>query len=401
MDIDTQELKLQAPLIPYVQNHYANILPIEKVSTTCVFTKCPWHQEDTASLALFHNGTYKCFGCGESGDLITLVQKIENMGFQDACKLIGDNVGYEVVFETPDPHHEAYKDQLDNHTRRYWMNLQHDGEALKYLMLQRGLTKETIDYFRLGLTDNEEFKYRTDIGNIGHKLVFPILEHKRKPKCVGMAYRGFTDEQPKYINDPNLDGREGQDINLAGVFIKGNLLYGYPMAIDSIRKTNFVYLVEGYMDVISMHQAGIKNVVGSMGTSLTARQIQQLRKATSNIVLLMDNDKAGKTSMTKILPVLYQAGFNVAICSIREVKDPADLCLKYQFDGQTILSVLRTWTKPAIEIAINECVASYETIVLNERTKALQKIAPIINSVEDEDIRNMYKSLLHKRLDII
>lgn len=401
MDIDTQELKLQAPLIQYVQKHYSNILPIEKVSSNCVFVKCLWHQEDTASLALFNNGTYKCFGCGESGDLITLVQRIENVGFQDACQMIGDNVGYKIVFEPQNPYHEAFKDKLDNHTRRYWQNLQQDEVALRYLTLQRGLTKETINYFRLGITDREEFKYRTDTGNISYKLVFPILEHKRNPKCVGMAYRGFiTDEQPKYINDANLDGREGQDANLAGVFIKGNLLYGYPMAIEAIRKSNYVYLVEGYMDVISMHQAGIKNTVASMGTSLTISQVNQLRKITNNIVLLMDNDNAGKISMMKTLPALFKAGFNVAICNICNVKDPADLCLKYQFDGYTIQSMLRVWTKPAIEIAINECVSNYETIVLNERTKALQKISPIINSIEDEDIKNMYKSLLNKRLDI-
>lgn len=401
MDIDTQELKLQAPLIPYVKQYYADIMPIEKISSTCVFTKCLWHQEDTASLALFNNGTYKCFGCGESGDIITLVQKVENMGFQDACKLIGDNVGYEVVFESPNLYHEAYKDQMDNHTRRYWTNLQNDGEAMKYLVLQRGIKKETIDYFRLGLTDKEEFKFRTDMGNISHKLVFPILEHKRKPKCVGMAYRGFTDEQPKYINDTNLDGREGQDVNLSGLFIKGNLLYGYPMATAAIRRANFVYLVEGYMDVISLHQAGITNTVGSMGTSLTATQIQTLRRLTGNIVLLMDNDKAGRISMMKNLPALYKVGFNVAICGLSDIKDPADLCLKHDFEGEKILQLLRSWTKPAIEIAINECVSNYETITLNERTKALRRIAPIINSITDEDVRYMYKSLLNKRLDII
>lgn len=400
MDIDTQELKLQAPLIQYVQKHYSKILPIERTSTNCVFVKCLWHQENTASLALFSNGTYKCFGCGESGDLITLVQKIENMGFQEACQLIGSNVGYEIILEPPNPHHEAYKNTMDAHVKRYWSNLQNDGEAMKYLILQRGLSKETIDYFKLGLTDIEEFKYRTDVGNISHKIVFPILEHKRNPKCVGMAYRTLTNEQPKYTNDPNLDGRDGQDTNLSGVFIKGNLLYGYPMAIEAIRKTNFVYLVEGYMDVISMHQAGIKNVVGSMGTSLTTTQIQQLRKATSNIVLLMDNDEAGKLSMIKVLPTLYQIGFNVAICSIQGVNDPADMCIKYQFDGGTIASLLRMYTKPAIEIAINECVSNYETIALNERTKALQKITPIIDSVENEGVRDMYKSLLYKRLDI-
>ena len=400
MDIDTKELKLHAPLIPYVKKYYSDIMPIEQVSTNCVFTKCLWHEEDTASLALFNNGSYKCFGCGESGDIITLVQNIENVRFQEACKMIGDNVGYEVVLEPPNPDHEAYKDIMDNHTRRYWSNLQNDGEAMKYLICNRGINKQMIDLFRLGLTDREEYKYRTDIGNIGHKITFPILEHKKNPKCIGIAYRGFTDERPKYINDANQDGREGQDPKLAGVFIKGNMLYGYPMAIDSIRKNNFVYLVEGYFDVIAMHQAGITNTVGSMGTALTINQVTQLRKLTSNIVMFLDNDFAGINAMLKSLQLLYSNGFNVAICQVPGDKDPADLCKHYDFDYNILNRLIRSNTKPGIEIAINTAVEKYETIVINERTKALKSIMPIINSVQDVNIKNMYQSLLNKRLDI-
>lgn len=400
MEIDVQELKLHAPLIPYVENHYAKLMPIVKYSTSAAFTRCIWHEENTASLALFTNGTYKCFGCGESGDVIKLVQKIENVGFQEACKMIGDNVGYEVVLEPPNPAHEAYKNMMDEHTRRYWSNLQQDGDALRYLVCKRGISKEMIDLFRLGLTDNEEFKYRTDIGNISHKLTFPILEPKKKPKCIGIAYRGFTNEQPKYVNDTNQDGREGQDPNLAGVFIKGNNLYGYPIALDSIRKNNFVYLVEGYFDVIAMHQSGITNTVGSMGTALTSNQIQLLSKATKNIVLFLDNDFAGTNAMLKSLKELYSAGLSVAVCRIPGDKDPADLCKKYDFEFDKINSMIKSNTIQGIELAIDMSVARYETLVINERIKALGKAMPIIDSVQDEHIRNMYRSMLNKRLDI-
>ena len=117
--------------------------------------------------------------------------------------------------------------------------------------------------------------------------------------------------------------------------------------------------------------------------------------------LLMDNDIAGKKSMLKSLPILFSNGFNVAICEIDTGKDPADLCLKYNFDYNEINNKLKALTKPAIKVAIDDCVTDYEKIVLNERSKALNKIAPIINSIENEDIRNMYKSFLYKRLDIV
>lgn len=92
-DIDTAELKAHAPLIPYITNHYSDKIHIEKRSKDTVFSKCLWHQENTPSLAFFSNGTYKCFGgCGAHGDVITLVQTLENVSFEEACKIIGDNV---------------------------------------------------------------------------------------------------------------------------------------------------------------------------------------------------------------------------------------------------------------------------------------------------------------------
>lgn len=402
MDINTDELKAYAPIIPYVKKFYKDKIHIVRETNNVAFASCIWHSEKTASLAFFANGSYKCFGCGEHGDVITLTQSIENLGFQEACKMIGDNVGYDIVLEEPNPLFESYKDTLDNHTRRYWNNLQNNGDALKYLLCERGISKEMIDLFRLGFTDSEEYKYRTDIGGISSKIVFPILEHRRRnPKCVGMAYRGLTDEKPKYINDVNQDGRDGQNPQLAGVFIKGDLLYGLPLAYEGIAKNNHIILVEGYLDVISLHQAGITNAVGSMGTSITENQIKTICNVTSNVLLFLDSDKAGTSAMLKSIKDLYTAGLNVAVCLLDNNMDPADLCKSLDFNNMTIRMEMKNHTKQGIELVVNNAVERYENIATTERTKALRNAMPVIESVQDPAIKELYKSKLFKRLDII
>lgn len=403
MEIDTEELKSFAPIIPYIEQHYSKQLPIIKKGKNVVFTQCLWHEEKTASLAFFANGTYKCFGggCGAHGDVITLVQHMENVTFQEACKMIGDNVGYEVILEEPNPVFENYKNMLDEYTRRYWCNLQRNGEALKYLLFERKISKEMIDTFRLGLTDPEEYRFRTDIGGISNRIVFPILEHKRKqPKCVGMAYRGFTNEQPKYINDANQDGREGQNPALAGVFTKGNMLYGLPLAYDGIKQQKHIILVEGYFDVISLHQSGITNAVGVMGTAITEAQIETICKYTKNVLLLLDGDNAGINAMMKNIGALYQADLNVAVCVLEGNMDPDSLCKSFEFDGRSISSYIKNHTKQGIEFIVNKAVERYENVASTERLKAIRTAMPIINSVQNEDVKELYKHTLYKRLNI-
>lgn len=400
-DIDTEELKSFAPIIPYVKEHYKDKIHITRETNNVAFCNCIWHKENTGSLAFFANGTYKCFGCGVHGDIITLVQALDNLSFQEACKVIGDNVGYEVKLEEPNPIFENYKDTLDNYTRRYWCNLQQNGEALKYLLIERKISKEMIDKFRLGLTDREEYRYRSDIGGISNKIVFPILEHKRtNPKCVGMAYRGLTNEKPKYINDINQDGREGQNPQLAGVFIKGNMLYGLPMAYQSIKQKDFVILTEGYFDVISMHQSGLTNTIGSMGTSITDTQIQEISKLTKNVLLFLDGDSAGTNAMLKSIANLYKADLNVAVCLLDNNMDPDDLCRFYEHDGNQIYAEIRKNTIQGIEMVLDKAVKRYENIATQERLKAINIAMPIINAVQNQDVRDLYKQTLFKRLGL-
>jgi DNA primase len=401
-DINVEELKQAAPLIPYVKKYYPKIKFVSETEHVC-HAFCVFHEENTGSLAFFSNGTYKCFGeCGESGDVVTFVQRMENLTFLEACKLIGDNVGYKVELTPPNPYYEAYKDSMDNHTRRYWANLQNNQDALNYLENVRRITKETRDYFRLGVTDAQEYKYRSDIGNITDRIVFPILENKiNNPKCIGMGYRDYRGNGgPKYVNDANQEGRENQDANLAGVFIKGNVLYGYPMAYDAIKRSGYLVLVEGYMDVVSLHQANVSNSVGSMGTSITLAQVQTIKRLTNNVILFMDSDNAGSNSMLKALPLMYEQGLNVTICSLNNGYDPADLCMKFDFDEVKIKNVIKKNTRPAINVFIDSVVYGYEQVATRERAKSIQMALPLLDSLQNEMDKELFKKMLYNRLNI-
>ena len=402
MDINTEELKSFAPIIDYVIKFYPNKIRFVEKSNNCYKAYCIWHKDvDSPSLAFFSNGTYKCFGCGKHGDIITLVQELENVTFLEACKIIGDNVGYEVILTPPNPYHEHYKDTMDNHSRRYWYNFQMNSFVKEYLMVSRGLTKETLDLFRIGLTDTNEYKYRKDIGNISSRISFPILENKiHNPKCIGMGYRTLRNEKPKYINDCNQEGKDRQDPKVAGVFVKGNVLYGYSMACQAIRKNGYAIITEGYVDVLSMHQAGFTNTISIMGTSFTENQVQLIKNMTNSVLLILDSDNAGINAMLKILPLLFKYDLNVMICTFQKGMDPADLCLANEFDHNTIAKIIKENSITAESFLINTTVSKYESFVINERRRIVQDVIPIFDIIPDTRKRDIYIDMLYKRLDM-
>ena len=399
INIDVKDLKASAPIIPYIKTFYKDKIYIERESESVAFAKCIFHQEDTASLAFYANGTWKCFGCGEHGDLITLVQKLENVDFQNACVIIANNIGYKIDFINTNPVHEQYKDNLDQLSRRYWANLYNNPEALNYVMNERHITKEIINEFRLGLTDAEEWKYRNDISNISNKIVFPILEHKRiKPKCIGMAYRSINNEKPKYINDHNQDGRAGQNPALSGVFIKGNTLYGLAQAYKHISNAKFVLVTEGYFDVIAMHQSGFRNTVGIMGTSFTEEQIKAILKVTKNIFLLLDGDNPGITAMEKNIPLLVKYDMNVTICILKGFKDPDEMCKYFDYDNSKIYNYLHENMQNGLYYLINKDINHYEELMLREKLKIFNNLYHIIETIPNPAIRNVYIKEIERRL---
>lgn len=399
-------IKERANIVDYIMKYYTHIKLIR--SGNVYQASCPFHDENSGSFTIFPNGTYKCFGCHVHGDIIQFVMEIEGLNFKEACKVIADNVDVQYEIEPPNPDHEAYKDNMDNHTRRYWKVLRNTPIVLNYLKVTRGLTDQIIQDFRIGLVPDDEYKYRNDLGNIAGRISFPILEHRdiKSAKCVGMGYRTLKDEKPKYLNDCNQDGRlatdkkPAQDPKLAGVFIKGQCLYGYPQAFQSIRKLNYAVVVEGYMDVISMHQSLITNTVACLGTALTEYQMDIIKKLTSNLIFFLDNDSAGMTNMFRVLPMLLEKGFNVMILSADGGKDAGDLCVKLKFDEGSIRTYVTQNCNPAMNVVIDKAVGIYEQIAVRERMKALNQIAPILDKIPKQMERDIFKNLLYKRLDI-
>lgn len=399
IDIDTQELKSMAPIIPYVKTYYKDKISIERENDNMATAKCIFHDENTASLVFYSNGTYKCFGCGEHGDIITLVQKIENLDFQSACVLIAHNVGYQIKEIKVNQAWEQYKDILDEHTRRYWVNLQHNAEALNYLVNVRRISPEMINRFRLGFTDSEEYLYRQDMSNIANRIVFPILEHKKfNPKCVGMAYRGLKDEKPKYVNDHNQCGMNGQNPALKGVFTKGNMLYGLAQAYQSIIRNKFVFIVEGYFDVIAMHQAGFENTVGIMGTSFTEEQIKAIRSVTNNVFLLLDNDSAGQNATEKYIVELIKYDIRPIICVLDGFKDPDEMCKAFDFNNQSIYQFIMNHMKDGVHSVIMSVLDRYKSIVSQERIKAFTKLYQIVTTIPNPAIKEAYLKEIDKEL---
>lgn len=399
-NIDTEALKEAAPIIDYIKKYYPEV-EIDHENSTLAMAKCCFHNENTASLALYANGTFKCFGCGEHGDIITFVQKMENTDFIGACKIIADNVGFKLNYVSTNPEVEKYEAKMAEYVERYQNNLKNNANALNYLINTRHITPEMIDKFKLGLTDYQEYKYRSDMGNISNRIVFPIFEHtKYNPQCVGMAYRALGDEKPKYINDRNQDGENGNPEALKGIFIKGNMLYGMAQAMSSISRYKFVYVVEGYMDVISMHQAGLTNTVGIMGTSMTSSQIEAIRKTTDNVFLLLDSDRAGRTSEMKYIQQLLESGMKIVIMKdVTDYKDPDEMCKAFDYNTQMIRSYLNDNSVDAVHYIIRKETEHYHTVTSVERRKAYTKIMPVINSIQDENMRRAYTIELSKELN--
>ena len=140
-NIDTEALKEAAPIIDYIKKYYPEV-EIDHENSTLAMAKCCFHNENTASLALYANGTFKCFGCGEHGDIITFVQKMENTDFIGACKIIADNVGFKLNYISTNPEVEKYEAKMAEYVERYQNNLKNNANALNYLINTRHIRND-------------------------------------------------------------------------------------------------------------------------------------------------------------------------------------------------------------------------------------------------------------------
>ncbi len=307
---------------------------------------CPFHSEKTPSFTVSpEKQIFHCFGCQSGGNIFSFIMQIENITFPEAVRLLGRKAGLDI-----DPQPATPKEKKEARTRELffqinlaaqeyfqavlWKNIE-GKEALAYLH-KRGLVKESIEEFGLGFARDRwdgltgelrgrgfDLDMAVKVGLLGQKtpgryydyfrgrIIFPILD--TQGRVVGFGGRSLGDTEPKYLNSPETP-----------VFNKRKILYGLNRALPQIRREKEVVLVEGYMDVLLLHQAGIQNTVAPLGTSLTADQVSYIRGRVEKIYLVFDADAGGQKAALRSLELLRKEGCALQVSELPSGMDPAD-----------------------------------------------------------------------------
>ena len=308
---------------------------------------CPFHNEKTPSFTVSPTKEiYKCFGCGKSGNTITFLMEHDKLSYVESLKWLAKRYNLEIE-ETEQSPEQQYVQQtsdslyiINNFAQQFFQNQlweTEEGEtiALSYLK-ERGFNEEILKKFQVGynpsakstLTQallsnqfNKELLPKTGLSvlrneddwqdNYRGRIIFPI--HQNTGKIIGFGARiiGKNDKAPKYINTPENE-----------VYVKSKVLYGAYFAKHSIDKNDECLLVEGYTDVISLHQAGIENVVASGGTSLTTDQLRLIKKYSNNLTIIYDGDAAGIKAALRGLDMALEESLNVKLVLIPDGEDP-------------------------------------------------------------------------------
>lgn len=299
---------------------------------------CPFHNEKSPSFSVSADKQiYKCFGCGEAGNVITFVMKTRNLSFVDAVKVLAERINMNLDYlEKGNSKKKDINDkllQLNVEAARFFFRNLNSNKRAKNYFTGRGILESTIRSFGLGyaLDDwhglmnflkkkgysdldllNAGLITKNEKGNkydrFRNRVIFPVFDYKGK--VIGFGGRVLDDSKPKYLNSPETD-----------LFKKGINLYGLNFALKKDNKRTFI-IVEGYMDCITLHQYGINNVVASLGTALTINQAKLLKRYADNIIISYDADTAGQTATLRGLKILRDVGLIVKVLKVPEGKDP-------------------------------------------------------------------------------
>jgi len=312
---------------------------------------CPFHHEKTPSFMVNPDKQiFHCFGCGEGGNAISFVMKQEHVEFPEALRRMAQRVGIvipEEVYEkkSGDLRQAIYKinglaSQFFHH--HLMTSREATVQEVRDYLKQRGVSVEILEKFKIGFAPDEwdallRHLQKKEIGlhlmekagliiakenqkgfydRFRSRITFPIFDIKSQ--CVGFGARALQDGVAKYINSPETP-----------VYTKGHHLYGFHLAKEAVSRQDNVVVVEGYMDFIMPFQAGVNNVVASLGTALTTEQIRLLRRYTRNVIMLFDTDAAGQSAMVRSLDLLIEEGMNVRVVTLTEDDDPDSFIRKF------------------------------------------------------------------------
>ena len=380
------------------------------------FGLCPFHNEKTGSFSVSPNKQmYYCFGCGAGGNVFTFLMQYENFTFTEAMQELADRVGVELPKQEMTA---AQKREADKRTRLLEINK----EAAKYfytlLRSERGkrahdyfkkreLSDETMQKFGLGYSDqysDDLYRYLRSRGyddeilkesglvtidevRGGHdkfwnRAMFPIMDvHNR---VIGFGGRVMGDGEPKYLNSPETK-----------IFDKSRNLYGLHLARSSRRKN--LIICEGYMDVISMHQAGFNNAVASLGTALTSLQAGLMKRYTDEVLVIYDSDEAGVKAALRAIPMLKGVGLTTRVVNLRPYKDPDEFI---QHEGCEAFEKRLEEAENSVLYEIRMKERDFDLADPQGKSDFLHEAVRRLVAIEDEIERNSYLEAVARKYGI-
>ena len=378
------------------------------------FGLCPFHNEKSPSFSVSPDKQiFHCFGCGVGGNVITFVSQIEGLNFVETVQMLAEraNIQLPTLQNNGDTQREILKDKVykvNEFTAEYYhQNLyKPQAKTAQEYVKKRQLTNETLKSFRIGFSGkfdelyqelkkqgfqeqeilesglvnkNERGQY---IDRYRNRLMFPICDVRGR--VIAFGGRVLDDSKPKYINSPE---------NV--VYSKGRHLFGLNVAKKG--DTKKLLIVEGYMDVISLHQRGITNVVAPLGTALTEQQGWLLRKNSEQIILSFDSDDAGIKAKLRAIDILQNMGCDLRVIQLEGAKDPDEYIVKYgnmRFQN----AVDKAFSVVEFKVKILKKELNLENT--NDKIKFLNEIAKLISKVDNTIEREVYIEKIAKEYDI-
>ena len=370
------------------------------------FGLCPFHNEKTPSFSVTPaKQMYYCFGCGAGGNVFNFVMEYENYTFGEALSYLAQRAGVELpkIEYSREAKEKAERKALlleinKKAAQYFYYQLRREGGKSAYQYLTgRGLSEETIKKFGLGYSDkysDDLYKYMKAKGysdellresglfnaderrgmydKFWNRVIFPIMDVNNR--VIGFGGRVMGDGKPKYLNSPETK-----------IFDKSRNLYGLNVARTT--RKNHLILCEGYMDVISMHQAGFTNAVASLGTALTSGHASLLKRYTQEVLLLYDSDEAGIRASLRAIPILREAGVNAKVVSLKPYKDP-DEFIKNMGPEALEERLLNASDSFLFRVHTGETEADMETP--QGQNRFFEECARMLLELSDELERNLY-----------
>ena len=363
---------------------------------------CPFHNEKSPSFTVSPaKEIYKCFGCGKSGNTITFLMEHEKYSYVESLRWLAARYNIEIEETESSPAQKLAQQVADSlyainnfamdfFAKQYWETEAGESIAQSY-MQHRGFLKPIVEKFKIGYNPsdkdslakaliqnqfNPELFAKTGLvverngewqDNYRDRIIFPI--HNTTGKIIGFGARQIAknDKSPKYINSPEND-----------IYVKSKILYGSYFARTSIDKLNECLLVEGYTDVVSLHQAGIENVVASGGTSLTIDQLRLIKKYTQNLTIIYDGDAAGVKAALRGLDMALEEGLNVQLVLIPDKEDPDSYVNKVGPDAfrEFVQSAKKDFVLFQLEVQLKEVGGDLnkKNVLVNQIAETLSKI---------------------------